>query len=200
VFEGRFYLTKKILIHQARKWYYQTRDYQTIGVYMKIDRLEAHDRLLHFKQDQEANIMEGFLDCLKKNPLSLALQAKSPYIYIFAHPRTCEDGVTKKMLWQPRLGKPEPQTNSYLFRVESNTENVEICWMIPPREMWPQYKKGNVTEHQIVNWSIDQFTNHRNHLAHPYNDDFSEGRIRSILERIAIEMDQEKQNKKYLKV
>lgn len=35
---------------------------------MKIQRLEAHDRLLHFKKDQEANIFSGAEDCLKRNP------------------------------------------------------------------------------------------------------------------------------------
>jgi len=49
---------------------------------MKINRLEAHDRLIHFKKDQEANIFQGLDDCLKKNPLSLALQARSIYSLI----------------------------------------------------------------------------------------------------------------------
>jgi len=158
---------------------------------MKIDRLEAHDRLLFFKKDQEATINQGIEDCLKRNPLSLALQRRSPYIYIFAHPRTAEDGVTKRMLWQPRLSRPSPQTNSYLFRVQSNTEDIEICWMLPPREQWTQYKKGNVTENDIVNWSIAQFTNHREDLAAPYADDFSQERINAILTDIAREIEEE---------
>jgi len=121
---------------------------------MKLNRLETHDRLLHFKKDQEANIFQGAEDCLKKNPDSLFFQSKSPYIYIFAHPRTCDDGVTKKMFWQPRLWKPKAQTNSYLFRAKSNTDIIEICWLLPPKELWNQYILDNVTEHKEVLWSI----------------------------------------------
>jgi hypothetical protein len=167
---------------------------------MKINRLETHDRLLHFKKDQEANINQGLEDCLKKNPFSLALQQRSPYIYIFAHPRTDDDGFTKRMIWQPRLSKPTPQTNSYLFRVESHTDNVEICWLLPPREMWGQYKKGNVTENEIVLWSISEFTNNREKLAEPFPDDFSEERIKSVLIQIAREMEEDARMKKlYIK-
>src|ERR1700685_1507363 len=106
---------------------------------MKIDRLETHDRLEHFVNDQWATISQGASDCLLRNPDSLALQEKSPYIYIFAHPRTHDDGVSKRMLWQPRLTKPKAQTNSYLFRAASKSDVLMICWLIPPREMWNQY-------------------------------------------------------------
>lgn len=162
---------------------------------MKINRLEAHDRLLFFKKDQEANINQGIEDCLKKNRDSLALQDRSPYIYIFAHPRTADDGVTKRMLWQARLSKPAPQENSYLFRALSKTDILEICWMIPPNAQWSQYKKGNVTESGIVNWSIDQYKNNREELAKPFPDDFNEQQIRGILLDIAREIDEEKRMK-----
>src|ERR1700682_5598941 len=99
---------------------------------MKIERLETHDRLQKLHKEQALNVAQGCEDCLKKNPLSLALQEKSGYIYIFAHPRTGEDGRTKTMFWQPRLSKPAAQTNSYLFRVRSYTDEIEIIWMIPP--------------------------------------------------------------------
>src|SRR5215470_6737494 len=94
---------------------------QDKGDKMKLNRLETHDRLQHFVQDQSKNIWQGADDCMKRNPLSLALQDRSPYIYIFAHPRTADDGVTKRMLWQPRLTKPQAQSNSYLFRAKSNS-------------------------------------------------------------------------------
>lgn len=158
---------------------------------MKIHRLETHDRLLSFKQEQAVNIQQGADDCLKRNPLSLALQDRSPYVYLFAHPRTHEDGVTKVMYWQPRLGKPAAQTNSYLFRATSHTDIIEVCWMLPPREMWDQYKKGNVTESDWVLWSIDQFTNNRKQLEAPFSEDFSQEKINQILLEIAREMEQE---------
>lgn len=147
---------------------------------MKINRLETHDRLEHFKEDQSDVIAQGVEDCLKKNPDSIALQQKCPYIYIFAHPRTHDDGVTKRMLWQPRLSRPEPQVNSYLFRAQSNTDLLEICWMIPPSELWDQYSKGKVTEDNLVMWSIEQFRNHKKRLASPHPDDLPEWRTKQI--------------------
>lgn len=155
---------------------------------MKIERLETHDRLQHLIKDQALNIAQGAEDCLKKNPLSIALQDRAPYLYLFAHPRTHDDGVTKRMLWQPRLTKPSAQTNSYLFRAQSKTDILEICWMIPPREMWPQYKKGNVTENQMVIWSIDQFQFNRKQLESSEKDDFKDERVRQIYKEIDREM------------
>lgn len=147
---------------------------------MRIDRLEAHDRLLHLKKDQAQNIFLGAEECLKKNPDSLSLQEKCPYIYIFAHPRTADDGVTKRMLWQPRLSKPTAQTNSYLFRAISKTDVIEICWLLPPQEQWAQYQKGNITESNDVLWSINQYTLNRQELEKPHADDYSEEHCRAI--------------------
>jgi hypothetical protein len=151
---------------------------------MKINRLEAHDRLQYLIKDQSINIFQGAEDCLKRNALSLAIQDKSPYVYLFAHPRTADDGVNKKMFWQPRLSIPEPQTNSYLFRAQSKTDLIETIWLIPPPEMWSQYQKGNITEHETVNWSINEYKNRREELAKPHPDDMSEERGRMILKQI----------------
>lgn len=158
---------------------------------MKLNRLESHDRLLHLKKDQSASIQDGASDCLTKNPLSLALQDRSPYVYLYAHPRTELDGVTKKMYWQPRLGKPFAEPNSYLFRAQSKTDIVEVCWLLPSQELWGEHKKGNVTESQIVMWSIDQYLNNKKELEKPYPDDFSQDRIKSILMEIAREMEED---------
>ena len=147
---------------------------------MKINRLETHDRLLHFKKDQSQTIFQGCEDCLKKNPDSIFFQERSPYVYIFAHPRTDDDGVTKRMIWQPRLGKPETQTNSYLFRAISNTDMIEVCWLLPPEEMWPQYQLGNVTENENVLWSIYQYINNRKRLEAKDPEDLDEERCKQI--------------------
>jgi len=152
---------------------------------MKIERLDAHDRLDHLKKDQSNVITQGCEDCLKTNPDSLMLQERCHYIYIFAHPRTADDGVNKRMLWQPRLNKPKAQTNSYLFRATSKTHEIEICWMIPPRELWDEYKKGNLVEHQEVIWSIDQFLHNRKELEEPFHDDISSERSKRIWLEIA---------------
>lgn len=149
---------------------------------MKINRLETHDRLEHFVKDQSQNVFKGAETCLKENPLSLALQDKSPYIYIFAHPRTADDGVTKKLYWQPRLSRPDPQSNSYLFRAISKTDTIEICWILPPHEMWDQYTKGNVTESNWALWSIKQFIHNKKNLEKVHPDDISEDRQKKILE------------------
>ena len=158
---------------------------------MKVNIFEAHDRLLHFKKDQEINIFLGAEECIKKNPLSLAIQEKSPYVYIFAHARTDDDGVTKRMIWDPRLSIPKPQTNSYLFRATSNSDIVQVIWLLPPREMWGQYKEGNVTEGNEVSWSINQFINNRKELEKPHPDDMPEERAKLILKSIVDEKLQE---------
>ena len=165
---------------------------------MKINRLETHDRLEHLHNDQALNIAQGASDCLKKNRLSLGLQQYSPYIYIFAHPRTADDGVNKRMIWQPRLTKPKAQTNSYLFRAISNTDQMEICWLLPPSEMWPQYKKGNLTEHELVLWSIEMFSKEstRKVMEQCLEDDLSDERIKQIYVTVATEIDQEERMEK----
>ncbi len=142
-------------------------------------------------KDQSHVIAQGCEDCLKRNPLSLAIQARCPYIYIFAHPRTHEDGVTKRLIWQPRLTKPRAETNSYLFRAVSNSDLVEVCWMIPPIEMWKQYQQGNVTQSADVIYSINMFQFNKETLEHPFQDDVSEDAFKAIMLDIAREMEEQ---------
>lgn len=165
---------------------------------MKIQRLETHDRYQHFIKDQSANIFQGAEDCLKRNSLSLAIQEKSPYLYIFAHPRTDEDGVTQKMLWDPRLSIPEPQTNSYLFRAISKTDIIEVVWMLPPKELWSSYQKGKVTESNWTMWSINQFRYHKQNMDKPHPDDMPEEKQKEILKSIVDEKLQELRNRKMM--
>jgi hypothetical protein len=148
---------------------------------MKLNRLETHDRLEHFKEDQNQTIWTGADDCMRKNPLSLAIQEKSPYLYIFAHPRTDDDGVNKKLFWQPRLSKPKAQTNSYLFRAISKSDSIEVIWLIPPRELWPQYQRGNVTEDPTILWSINRFLYNRFELEQPEHDDMPDSKAQRIM-------------------
>jgi hypothetical protein len=163
---------------------------------MKINRLETHDRLLHLIKDQSKAVAEGAEDCLKKNPTSLALQSKSPYIYIYGHARTADDGVNKKLFWQARLEKPAPESNSYLFRAQSNTDLLETCWILPPHETWDQYKKENVVASEIVGWSIHQYKTNRLEMAKPFPDDMSKEQIKRIYLEIATEMEQDQKMKK----
>lgn len=112
------------------------------------------------------------------------MQEHFPYVYIFAHPRTADDGVTKRMIYQPRLTKPQAQTNSYLFRLLSNTDIVEIIWLLPPRELWAQFERGKVTESDDVSTSIWNYVNKREELEKPHNEDWTEDKVRYKLESI----------------
>lgn len=159
---------------------------------MKVNRLETHDRLQHFIQDQSASIAQGAQECLKLNSLSLALQEKSHYIYIYAHPRTHDDGVTQRMLWQPRLTKPKMEENSYLFRAQSKTDNLEICWLLPPKNLWAQYIKGNVTEHELVIWSIEQYKHNRARMEEKEPDDLQDHVIEHVYQQVRAEHKQDK--------
>jgi hypothetical protein len=165
---------------------------------MKLKILEAHDRLLHFKKDQDSSIQQGVENCLKKNFDSLFYQERSPYVYIFAHPRTDDDGTSKIMFWQPRLLKPAAQTNSYLFRVLSNTDIAEPIWMLPPRELWPQYAKGKVTENEIVIWSVDRFINNRLEMEKPDPEDLPEERCKQIMHELIEVKRQNRENNKFM--
>ncbi len=152
---------------------------------MKINRLETHDRYKYLLEDQAVNIFQGAEDCLKKNPLSLAIQDLSPYIYLFAHPRTStDDGVTKVMYWNPRLSIPEAQTNSYLFRALSKTDIIEVVWLIPPKEQWGQYKKENVTADTTVEWCIEMYKTNKKELEKPHPDDLPEEKAKLILKKV----------------
>jgi hypothetical protein len=159
---------------------------------MKIDKLETHDRLEHFKADQNDVIVQGLQDCLKRNPLSLALQDRSRYIYIYAHPRTTEMGNAKVMYWQPRLSKPKMETNSYLFRVQSFSDKCEIMWMLPPKELWGQYDKGKVTENDVVAWSIAMFQTQKEKMEQPHPDDWGDIIGLQILKEAQRSLQQEK--------
>lgn len=181
---------------------------------MKVDRLETHDRHQYLMQDQNEMVAQGASDCLKSNKLSLAYQERSPYVYIFCHSRTL--GLDEKMalwatgqfnsfdeipekilLWQPRLSKPEPQENSFLFRAVSKTDIVEVCWILPSQENWGQYKKGNVTESSWASWSIDQFLHNKENLGAPFSDDLPNDVCLDILDKIKAEWRQERLREKY---
>src|SRR5690242_17624469 len=136
---------------------------------MKVNLLDAHDRLQHF-QKQSDYISQGCQDCINNRPDEFGM---NPF-YIYAHARTADDGVNKRMVWVPRLTKPRPETNSMLFKYYPKEDIVKVIWMIPATEMWDQYKKGNLTQHQIVVESIDEYRNHRQRMGSPEKDDMSE--------------------------
>ena len=144
---------------------------------MKINRLDAHDRFQYLKK-QSFDINECCADLVKQRPFG-----DHPF-YIFAHPRTDDDGVTKRLIWQPRLTKPRAQTNSMLFKAYPGTDMIKVIWMIPDRCMWDQYKKGNLTENETVSQSIYSFENERGVLEAKEPDDLQDWEIDSIYEEI----------------
>jgi len=145
---------------------------------MKIDRLETHDRYKHFTK-QSFNISECCQNLINQRPFG-----EHPF-YIFAHTRTDDDGTTKRLIWQPRLTKPKAQTNSMLFKAYPGTDVIKILWMIPAREMWDQYKKGNVTQNETVMQSIRDFENNREFLEKKEDDDLSDAQIDAIYQSIS---------------
>lgn len=153
---------------------------------MKIDRLDAHDRFLDFTK-KDFDIGACCQDLINQRPFG------NHAFYIFAHTRTEEDGVTKRLIWQPRLTRPKPQTNSMLFKAYPGTDKIKIIWMIPAREMWKQYQKGYMTESKIISESIDAFENDRQKLEHPEDDDLSDEKIDEIYRELSLEA---KKNKK----
>lgn len=145
---------------------------------MKLNRLETHDRLLHFAK-QDHSIDECCQDLINQRPFG-----EHPF-YIFAHTRTHEDGVNKRLIWQPRLTKPRPESNSMLFKAYPGTDNVKVIWIIPAKELWGQHKKGNVTESSIVQESIHKFLYKREELEAKEEDDLSDAAIDAIYREIA---------------
>jgi hypothetical protein len=167
---------------------------------MKLNRLETHDRLKYFVKDQSLNVAKGAEECLTQNALSVYLQQYSPYIYLYAHPRTHDDGVTKVMYWQPRLSKPASSTNSYLFRAASNTDICEVCWLLPPKETWAQFLKGKVTEENMVMWSINQFCYNKAGLDRAHPEDMDDEICKKIYEKVYSEMKFDDKSEKFKKL
>lgn len=131
---------------------------------MKLDPLDAHDRLLTF-QKQDFQIPECMTDLIKQEPFG-----KHPF-YVFCHPRTEDDGVTKRYIYSPWIWKPRAQTNSALYKAYPGTDIIKVMWVIPPREMWNVYQHGSFFENPIIGQSIWLFDHNRNALEQPEDDD-----------------------------
>lgn len=155
---------------------------------MKLNRLETHDRYQHFTK-QSFDIGECCQNLIDQRPFG-----EHPF-YIFAHTRTHEDGVSKRLIWQPRLTKPKAETNSMLFKAYIATDMVKIIWMIPARELWEQFVKGNITENKTVLDSIYAYRNNRSKLEQKEEDDLPDEQIDAIYRQISIEAKRKKMMK-----
>lgn len=145
---------------------------------MKLNRLETHDRYQHFTK-QTFDIAECCQNIIERRPFG-----DHPF-YIFAHPRTDDEGVRKRLIWQPRLTKPQAQENSMLFKAYPGKDIIKVIWMIPARELWKQYKSGNVTENKTVRESIIAFTTNREVLEAKEDDDLDDATIDAIYRQIS---------------
>lgn len=162
---------------------------------MKVSRIDAHDRLLHY-QKQNDDIGACCQNLIDQRPFG-----EYPF-YIFAHPRTLGldekvklyssgkydtlDKVPEKtIIWQPRLTKPLAQTNSMLFKAYPGSDNIKVIWIIPPREMWEQYSKDKMTQNETICVSIHDFEHDRGRLEAKEEDDLSDEQISAIYSEIS---------------
>jgi len=145
---------------------------------MKLNRLETHDRLVSFKEKQ-FDIGECCQDLIDKRPFG-----DRPF-YIFAHPRTVEDGVTKRLIWQPRLTKPKAEINSMLFKAYPGKDEIKIIWMIPARELWEQFQIGQMMHNDTILESIHRYIHQRAKLEAREEDDLSDEQINRIYQEIS---------------
>lgn len=175
---------------------------------MKVNILDAHDRLLVYKK-QSDYISKGCQDCINSRPAEFG----SLPFYIFAHKRrletdervaiynedwqqailnplserkyrSIEDVPTDRLIWQPRLCKPKAQENSMLFKYHPSTDTINVIWMIPAKELWGQFKKGNMTENKTVVESIYAFEHDRRRLEAKEEDDLNDEQINAIYREI----------------
>lgn len=152
---------------------------------MKINPLDAHDRYTHFTK-QSFDIAECCQDLINQRPFG-----NHPF-YIFAHARTEDDGSTKRLIWQPRLTKPQAQTNSMLFKAYPGTDLIKVIWMIPARELWGQYRKGLMTENKTVSESIHDFQFNKNKLEEREEDDMTDEQVDAVYKELSYNAKKEK--------
>jgi hypothetical protein len=170
---------------------------------MKLSRTETHDRLKQFT-GAEFDIGKTCQEMLDSMPFG-----KYPF-YIFAHKReigmderisifnqdrienplsprfkTMEDVPSARIIWQPRLTKPQAQENSMLFKGYPGTDNIKVIWMIPARELWDEYTRGKMLENKVVCESIHDFMNNKEKLEAKEDDDLPETTINHIYAEIA---------------
>jgi hypothetical protein len=145
---------------------------------MKVSFNETHDRLQHFTK-QSFNIAECCQNIINQRPFG-----NIPF-YIFAHARTDDDGVNKRLIWQPRLSKPKAQTNSMLFKAYPGTDIIRVLWMIPDRSMWSQFQKGLMMENKTICESIHSFLHDRVKLEAPDPEDLTDEQMASVYSDIS---------------
>lgn len=141
---------------------------------MKLNRLETHDRLLHFNNQSE-DMGKGISECIANVPEAI----KCPfYVYGFGKLVGNDEKVSliiqgqkripsERMIWVPRISKPRASPNSYLFLARKGTDVVETIWMLPRREYWDQYNPGQLFHNEGIWTSIQNYRNCLHRLNAP---------------------------------
>jgi len=156
---------------------------------MKLNRLETHDRFIDFTKKKN-DIGECCQDLINQRPFG------SHSFYIFVHSRTEDNDPSKKrMIWQPRLTKPKSQENSMLFKAYPRTDTIKIIWIIPQKELWKQYQKGNITENKTICDSIHNFIFEKEKLDQKDDDDLSDEKIDEIYKELSKNAERQKRIK-----
>ena len=99
--------------------------------------------------------------------------------------KTLEEIPEKTIIWQPRLTKPQAQSNSMLFKAYPGTDVIKVIWLIPSPELWDQYTKGKMTENNTVSESIELFKTNKNKLEEKEDDDLSDEKIDAIYKELS---------------
>ena len=173
---------------------------------MKVNRLDAHDRLEHFTR-QNFDIGQTCQSIINQRPFG------KHAFYIFAHKReiglderediyltdlrqslidlayvrkyeSLSDVPTHRLIWQPRLTKPKAQENSMLFKTNPGYDTIRVIWMIPDRAMFDAYTKGKMLENETVVDSIHLFKTDPKKLEQKEDDDLPDEVIAKIYEEI----------------
>lgn len=176
---------------------------------MKLNRLDTHDKYIDFLQKSET-ISKGCQDCINKRPEEF----KNLPFYIYAHKRTIESDErialftsdlrnslidpnyirhyqtmesvpSARVIWVPRLTKPDPEENSMLFKAYPPSDNIKIIWIIPSRELWDQYTHNKMFENSVVCESIFLFKNNKKKLQEKETDDLSDNEANKIYNEIS---------------
>lgn len=174
---------------------------------MKVDRLETHDRWQHLIK-QDFDIGKQCQNIIDQRPFG------SYAFYIFVHKRIIGEDErialfnedfwasiadpfykrkyqnlaelpTHRLIWQPRLTKPQAQPNSMLFKAYPGTDNIKVLWILPDESMWDAYDKGKLTENKTVVESIHLYKNDRKKLEAADPDDFDDKTIDQIYRELA---------------
>lgn len=164
---------------------------------MKINRLETHDRLTHF-MGQENDIGKYCQKIIDQRPFG-----NHPF-YIFGHKKTIgldekfslwmsnqnlykswQDVPEARLIWQPRLTKPECAPNTMLFKAYPGNDSIRIVWILPQMELWEQYESGKMTSSDDILVSIANYKFNKKKLESKEDDDLSEEAINAIYKQIA---------------